>query len=112
MRNRTWSDLIIVAMIALCIGTVAKPQAPQSQAAIPGVTLNVKQHANLAQAAESLAVAVMLTGERASGLAIVEESRMAAATDRAMTKAAQAAGEAASSIEMPFFSFGGDASAE
>ena len=56
--------------------------------------------------------AVMLTGERASDLAAVEESRVAAVTDRAMTQAAEAAGAAASGIEMPFFSFGGDTSAE
>lgn len=112
MRNRTWSDLIIVAMIALCIGTVAKPDVPQTSSAASRDAITSGENASLADAAESLAVAVMLTGERAGELATVEESRVSAATDRAMTQAAQAAGEAASSIEMPFFSFGGDASAE
>lgn len=114
MRNRTWSDLIIVAMIALCAGTVAKPEIPRTQVAgpEPSTGVGIDDNANLAQAAQSLAVAVMLTGERASDLAAVEESRVAAVTDRAMTQAAQAAGAAASGIEMPFFSFGGDTSAE
>ena len=112
MRNRTWSDLIIVAMIALCAGTVATPEIPQAPAAVDGSSVSIDDHTNLAVAAQSLAVAVMLTGERASDLAAVEESRVAAVTDRAMTQAAEAAGAAASGIEMPFFSFGGDASAE
>mgnify|MGYP001248680852 CR=1 FL=1 len=113
MRNRTWSDLIIVAMIALCAGTVATPEIPQAPAAVDGSSsVSIDDHTNLAVAAQSLAVAVMLTGERASDLAAVEESRVAAVTDRAMTQAAEAAGAAASGIEMPFFSFGGDTSAE
>ena len=112
MRNRTWSDLIIVAMIALCAGTVATPEIPQAPAAVDGSSVSIDDHTNLAEAAQSLAVAVMLTGERASDLAAVEESRVAAVTDRAMTQAAEAAGAAASGIEMPFFSFGGDTSAE
>lgn len=112
MRNRTWSDLIIVAMIALCAGTVATPEIPQAPAAVDGSSVSIDDPSNLAVAAQSLAVAVMLTGERASDLAAVEESRVAAVTDRAMTQAAEAAGAAASGIEMPFFSFGGDTSAE
>lgn len=112
MRNRTWSDLIIVAMIALCAGTVATPEIPQAPAAVDGSSVSIDDHTNLAVAAQSLAVAVMLTGERAGDLAAVEESRVAAVTDRAMTQAAEAAGAAASGIEMPFFSFGGDTSAE
>jgi len=112
MRNRNWSDLIIVAMIALCAGTVATPEIPQAPAAVDGNSVSIDDHTNLAVAAQSLAVAVMLTGERTSDLAAVEESRVAAVTDRAMTQAAEAAGAAASGIEMPFFSFGGDTSAE
>lgn len=115
MRNRTWSDLIIVAMIALCVGTVAKPQsspqAPESQ--IP--VMHTAEGANLADAAQSLAVAMLLTDDSARGMPEVNDQPLAqspSATDRAMTSAAQAAGEVASGIEMPFFSFGGDASAE
>ncbi|HWS26206.1 MAG TPA: hypothetical protein VN259_06455 [Xanthomonadales bacterium] len=115
MRNRNWSDLIIVAMIALCVGTVAKPQSPQHQSAGSSPAIHAVDGANLADAAQSLAVAVLLTDHVASSMPSVDNSARAqspSAADRAMTQAAQAAGEVATGIEMPFFSFGGDASAE
>ena len=114
MRNRSWSDLIIVAMIALCVSTVAKPQAATDQGADGNIASSAVVQTNLADAAQSLAVAVLLTGEHASGIQDVVDGQPTASTaaDRAMANAAEAAGEMASGIEMPFFSFGGDASAE
>lgn len=114
MRNRSWSDLIIVAMIALCVSIVAKPQASPAQGADGNIASSAVVQTNLADAAQSLAVAVLLTGERASGIqdAVQSQPTARSTADRAMTRAAEAAGQVATGIEMPFFSFGGDASAE
>ena len=114
MRNRTWSDLILVAMIALCVGTAAKLQSPRHAVASSPLAAATNS-VNLADAAQSLAMAVLLTDDLSRSMPSVDNGRLAqlpSATDRAMTNAAQAAGDVASGIEMPFFSFGGDASAE
>lgn len=118
MRNRTWSNVILAAMIASCISTVAKPESPQS--ATIERAASTSNSAGVAASAHSLAVTVMLGDQQA--LASAEhallvraeaaESAAQSAADRAMNQAAVAAGNAVSSIEMPFFSFGGGAGVE
>ena len=72
--------------------------------------------ADVANAAHGYAVAVLWSDElpTADTGTTLSESVVAveAAADRAMADAASAAGNAASGIEMPFFSFGGGASSE
>lgn len=119
MRNRTWSDLVMAAMIAVCFATAAKQQTQQpTTTAELGARTAERIAPDLSQAAQSLAAALLLgsdpvtsvpqhgQSERSSALAATS------AADRAMSNAAHAAGHVARDIEMPFFSFGGDANAE
>jgi hypothetical protein len=100
MRNRTWTDVILALTIALCVATVAaERRAPV--AAETGTTTNV------ADGAREVAKA-MLWSDHAVG---ADSTKLAAAgqpspAERALNDAAQAAGAAASELEMPFFSFG------
>ncbi len=126
MRNRTWSDVVMAAMIALCVAIVAEPrrQAPVSgidstassiasstASSIASSTASDTTH--VADSARSLAYALLLGAKRHDVDPERAQLRSAvSATDRAVANAAAAAGSAARDIEMPFFSFGGDASAE
>ena len=114
MRNRTWSDVVMAAMIALCFATAAKQQAQPPIAATLNASPTTEIAPNLSEAAQSLAVAVLLSnGATDRQPQDVSDPRTpSSAADRAMANAAQAAGNVARDIEMPFFSFGGDASAE
>jgi hypothetical protein len=112
MRNRTWSDVFMATMIGLCVAAVAEPQrqAPVSPAATAHAAAAGD---NVADAARSMAIGVLLGNDPADadpGRAPLPST--ASAADRAMANAAAAAGHVARDIEMPFFSFGGDASAE
>jgi hypothetical protein len=112
MRNRTWSDVVMATMIGLCFAIVAEQQ--RQTPVIPAATAETAAtEANVGDAARSLAIVALLGNDRAD--ADSERAPLAStasATDRAMAKAAAAAGHVARDIEMPFFSFGGDASAE
>jgi hypothetical protein len=115
MRKRNWSDLVVAIMIAVCVTAVAEPgkaRADQARSILEVPAVNV------ADAAESLAVAVLLSDEsQATSVAAAADAPHSiddgpSIADRAITDAAEAAGHVASDLEMPFFSFGGSASAE
>lgn len=101
MRNRTWTDVILALTIALCVATVAAERRAPAAAETGIATTNV------ADGARALAEAVLW-----SDLAVGADDRTLAAAnqpstaERALNDAAQAAGAAASELEMPFFSFG------
>jgi hypothetical protein len=111
MRNRTWSDVVMALTIAACVAAVAEPQ--QSRIRTDSVA---GSQPDVAEAARSLAASVLFErGDNRHAVEVdrdVESPATPSATDRAVASAAQAAGHAARDIEMPFFSFGGDASAE
>lgn len=110
MRNRTWSDVVMSLLIALCVTLVAEPQGERSAPAAAAP--------NIAESAQSLAAAVLFSSDgsriEADRLDVDrrQEPSSRSATEHAMANAAEAAGNAARDIEMPFFSFGGDASVE
>lgn len=101
MRNRTWTDVILALTIALCVATVAaEHRAPVADETGTATT-------NVADGARAVAKA-MLWSDHAVG---ADSTKLAAAgqpspAERALNDAAQAAGAAASELEMPFFSFG------
>jgi hypothetical protein len=112
MRNRTWSDVVMAAMIALCVAIVAEPRRQAPVMPVTGVDSSASS-TSVADSARSLASALLLGDERHDAGSERAQARSAvSATDRAVANAAAAAGNAARGIEMPFFSFGGDASAE
>ncbi len=111
MRNRNWSDLVMAAMIGLCVAAVAEPYR-QAQV-VPAAANIAANDTEVGDAARSLAIAVLLGPDQAEANARhTSQPATESATDRAMSNAAAAAGHVARDIEMPFFSFGGDASAE
>lgn len=87
MSKSTLSTLIIAAMCTLCLSSVAHVarlhSAPQAV------------HGSLSDQAAAAVATVMI------------DEAPAASTPSPVAQAAEAAGEAMSSIEMPFFSFGG-----
>ena len=112
MRNRTWSDVVMASMIALCVAIVAEPPRQAPVMPVTGVDGNASS-ANVADAARSLASTLLLGDEPSDAVSERAQLRSTVSTtDRAVANAAAAAGNAARGIEMPFFSFGGDASAE
>lgn len=111
MRNRTWSDVIMALMIALCVGLVAEPQREEDARARAAATTAAPGQGR------TVAVAIEFPGNPDDDSAPGDSGRERATdrpstTDRAMASAAEAAGEAVSGIEMPFFSFGADAGME
>ncbi len=114
MGTKIGSNLVLVAMISLCMGAVAgvhgRPQAPD--AVVVAAT-------SLPESAGAVAKTLLLTGSRldladaSAGLSAAssrEQSKSIA--ERALDDAAHSAGAVASELEMPFFSFGGNASSE
>jgi len=114
MRNRTWSDVVLSLMIAACVAAVAAPQASQS-ASTDKADASIGAP-DVSESARSLAAAVLFDTPAASPEARRTDRApspvTASAADRVVANAAEVAGNAARGIEMPFFSFGGDASAE
>jgi hypothetical protein len=112
MRNRTWSDVVMAAMIAFCVAIVAEPRRQAPATPVSGMG-TISSSTNVADSARSLASALLLgDGRDDAGPENAQLRSPVSATDRAVANAAAAAGNAARGIEMPFFSFGGDASAE
>ena len=100
MRNRTWTDVILALTIALCVATVAaERRAPV--AAETGTTTSVADGAR--EVAKAMLWSDHAVGADSSELAVADQPSPA---QRALNDAAQAAGAAASELEMPFFSFG------
>lgn len=102
MRKSTLSSLIVVAMIALCLGSVASNAE--------SARMHVYAPTSLSGQAVATASSVLWDD---GTLPMIESPAPAAnGAERAMAQAAEAAGQAVSEIEMPFFSFGGATSAE
>jgi len=108
MRKRTLSDLILALSIGLCVAAASadKREAREVSSQPAAAT------ANVADKARSLAVAVLWSGSplqnapKAMGGVEGRANEGLGPAERALDRAAAAAGEAASSVEMPFFSFG------
>jgi len=109
MRSRNWSDVVLAAMIALCVNVAVESKGVRD----PGASANDASHENVADAAQALAVAVLWDTR---STATVHQDQHGSSTpslqNDAIGEAAQVAGQVASEIEMPFFSFGGNAAAE
>jgi hypothetical protein len=115
MRKKIWSNFILVAMISVCIGAVASPDA-NTDAVGDGQTRNSPSlSASAGDMARSLLLASTLpdsSGGESGAQTIAHSPPSKSITERALEDAAQSAGEVASELEMPFFSFGGRASSE
>lgn len=112
MRNRTLSDLILAIALGLCVAAVAgEHRQPTAEIAIAPAAIHPH---SVADGARALAMAVLWSrdaNEQAAksmrGADRIETPVRAA--DTALEHAALAAGRAASSVDMPFISFGGAA---
>ncbi len=101
MRNRTWTDVILALTIALCVATVAAERRTPAADETGTATTNVADGARAV--AEAMLWSDRAVGGGSSQLAAADQPSPA---QRALNDAAQAAGAAASELEMPFFSFG------
>ena len=115
MRKKIGSNFILVAMISMCIGAVASPDADSSAVANEQMLGTPGLSASADELAKSLLIAATLpdvAGKNGSVQAIAQSKPSKFITERALEDAAQSAGEVVSELEMPFFSFGGSASSE
>lgn len=109
MSKSHFSTLIIAAMVALCVASVGQDQGSD------GAPIN---RADTLSARAGLAASNLFwttAGARAGIELAVRRADLAQAAERTLSpasSAAQAAGHAASALEMPFFSFGGATSSE
>ncbi len=113
MRVRNWSDVVLAAMIALCVNVAVESKGVRN----PASAANAPAHQNVADEAQALVAAVLLESRPApqSKLEVKDQSDLATGStlqENAIGEAAQVAGQVASEFEMPFFSFGGNAAAE
>lgn len=105
MRNRTLSDLILAITLGLCVAAVAGERRNHAEA---GVQANSAPGEDVADGARAVAAAMLWDAGAESPADSTRASSEAVpnAAERALDRAAAAAGEAASSVEMPFISFG------
>lgn len=115
MRKKIWSNFILVAMISMCIGAVASPDANSSaivgeqSRGTPSLSVSAEDAARSLLLARTLPD---LAGRVSGAQSITPPTPGKSITERALEDAAQSAGEVVSELEMPFFSFGGSAGSE
>jgi len=115
MGRRISSNLILVAMISLCLGAVASAGGRNSDADAAFAAAST----GLPESAGGVATTLLLASSRLD-LADASADLFAASSsdqgksmaERALDDAAHSAGAVANELEMPFFSFGGSASSE
>ena len=115
MGRKIRSNIILIAMISLCLGAIASAggRGADSQPALATVS------AGLTDSAQGVASTLLLAGSRldlsdaSTGLfAATTTDQGKSIAERALDDAAHNASAVASELEMPFFSFGGSASSE
>ena len=104
MRTHTTINLVLMAMVSLCLGSVMAAQTPTTDA-VARADAKSSVSAPLSQRAEALAVEVLLDSVPIQQAQIPPQARVAA-------QAASGSSARASEIEMPFFSFGSIGGAE